>query len=91
MSFYVYEYSYVDADLRAAVRPRHMDYIGRLNAEGRVVMAGPLADGSGALIVYRAADEEEARRLVDEDPYTVEGVTADRRIREWTVVIPAQP
>lgn len=90
MSFYLLEYSYVDAERRAAVRPRHLEHIGRLYAEGKVVMAGPLADGTGAVIVYRAKDEAGARGLVDEDPYTVEGVIGDARIREWVVVVPAQ-
>lgn len=90
MSFYVLGYRYTDAERRAEVRPRHLDYIKALNAEGKVVMAGPLADGSGALVVYRAADDAAVRRMVDEDPYTVEGVTTDARLREWDVVIPAQ-
>lgn len=90
MAYYVLEYRYGDMETRARVRPRHLDYVSGLNADGKVVLAGPVGDGGGAMVVYRAADEAEARRLVDEDPYTLEGVTVDVSLREWNVVIPAQ-
>lgn len=90
MAYYVLEYRYGDMETRARVRPRHLDYVSGLNADGKVVLAGPVGDGGGAMVVYRAADEAEARRLVDEDPYTLEGVTVDASLREWNVVIPAQ-
>jgi uncharacterized protein YciI len=89
MAYFALEYRYTDPERRAAVRPRHLDYLRRLHAEGKLVMAGPVADASGALVVYRAADTAEAERLVAEDPYTREGVSADATLREWTVVIGA--
>ncbi len=89
MAYYVFEYRYADMDTRARVRSRHLDYVRGLNAEGRLVMAGPVADGRGAIVVYRAGNEAEVRRLIDEDPYTVEGVTVDGRLREWNIVVPS--
>jgi uncharacterized protein YciI len=77
-------------DARARVRPEHLAYMSRLNAEGKVVMAGPVGDGAGALVVYRADEEAEVRRLVDADPYTLEGVSTSATIRPWNVVIPDQ-
>lgn len=89
MAHYVLEYRYVDAALRASVRPRHVTYLQSLFEQGRLVMAGPIgAPGAGAMVVYRADSEAEAQQMVDDDPYTVEGVIADRVLREWTVVIP---
>jgi uncharacterized protein YciI len=89
MAYFALEYRYTDPEKRAAVRPRHLDYLRRLHADGKLVMAGPVADASGALVVYRAADAAEAQQLVAEDPYTREGVSADATLREWTVVIGA--
>lgn len=92
MAYFALEYRYADPEKRAAVRPRHLDYLRGLHADGKLVMAGPLQDAGdtkGALVVYRAADAEEAQRLVAEDPYTREGVSADATLREWTVVIGA--
>lgn len=90
MAHYVLEYRYADMEARARVRARHLEYVAGLHATGRVLLAGPMADGSGALVIYQADDEAEVRRLVDQDPYTLEGVAADARIREWNVVIPAR-
>ena len=82
-------YRYSDQDLRTQVRPRHLAHLERLHEEGTLVSAGPFEDGSGALVVYEAADEAEARALVDADPYAVEGVMADPVLRAWRVVVPA--
>lgn len=88
MAYYVLEYRYGDREARARVRPRHLEYLTGLNAEGRVVMAGPVGDGAGAMVVYEAPSEDEVRRLVEEDPYTLEGVAVDASLREWNVVVP---
>ena len=89
MAYYVLEYTYGDQETRARVRPRHVEYLTGLNAEGKVVLAGPVGDGAGGMVVYDAPSEDEVRRLIDEDPYTIEGVAVDARLREWNVVIPA--
>ena len=91
MALYVLEYRYTDPDVRARVRPRHLAYMRSLLEEGTLVMAGPWADDSGALVLFHADDDLQAASVVDADPYTVEGATTERRLREWTVVLPSQP
>lgn len=91
MPLYALDYRYTDADLRARVRPRHLAYLRSLLEDGTLVMAGPWADGSGALVLFHADDDAQAQAVVDADPYTVEGASAERRLREWTVVLPPQP
>ena len=49
MSHFLLEYRYVDMDARNRVRAEHLDYLHRLQAKGTLVMAGPLADTSGAV------------------------------------------
>jgi uncharacterized protein len=80
MAYFVLEYRYGDLDARARVRPEHLAYMSRLNAEGKVVMAGPFGDGSGAMVVFRVDEEAEVRRLVDVDPYTSDD--GDGRVSE---------
>lgn len=46
----------------------HVDFIYELYKRGVVVMAGPFADGTGGLTILKAQDEDEARRLMDQDP-----------------------
>ena len=91
MSFFVLEYRYADLDARARVRPDHLAYLQSLLEEGTVVLAGPVGDGSGAMMVLQVGSEEEARGVVKRDPYTAAGVGADHVLRPWNVVIPAQP
>ena len=90
MSFFVLEYRYADMDARARVRPDHLAYLQALQEEGTVVLAGPVGDGSGAMMVLQAGSEDEARRVVDSDPYTAAGVGVDHVLRPWNVVVPAQ-
>jgi uncharacterized protein YciI len=87
MAYFVLESSYADMEARARVRPRHLEYLEGLNADGKVVMAGPVGEGAGAMVVYQAADEAEVRRLVAADPYSEEGVTVEVSLRAWNVVI----
>ncbi|GAB5374146.1 MAG: hypothetical protein AcusKO_06080 [Acuticoccus sp.] len=83
----------VPADDGAAVRaalPDHLAYQARLEAEGALVLAGPLSDESGenvegmGMIVYRARSLSEARALAEDDPMHRTGA---RRftLRRWLV------
>jgi uncharacterized protein YciI len=87
MSFWVLEYRYADMDARARVRPDHLAYMTALHEQGTVVYAGPVGDGGGALVLIRAASQQDAQRVVDADPYTVAGVGTEHLLRPWTVVI----
>lgn len=78
-----------DPDRLAAVRPRHREYLQRRSESGVVLLAGPWADGLGGFVVYEVADQAELYRELGEDPYTVEGVAAERTIRELNVVLGA--
>lgn len=90
MTFFVLEYRYADLDARARVRPDHLAYVQALYEKGTVVLAGPVGDGSGAMMVLQVGSEDEARQVVEGDPYTAAGVGADHVLRPWNVVIPAQ-
>ena len=91
MTFFVLEYRYADLDARARVRPDHLAYLKSLNEAGTVVLAGPVGDGSGAMMVLNVDSEEEAMTVVKGDPYTAAGVGVDHVLRPWNVVLPAQP
>jgi uncharacterized protein len=47
---------------------RHSEYLERLHAEQRVVFAGRCWDGPFGLVVLEVADEDEARRVMEDDP-----------------------
>jgi uncharacterized protein len=90
MSFFVLEYRYANLDARDRTRPDHLAYLRSLHDAGTVVLAGPVGDGAGAMVVLNVSSEEEARTVVKNDPYTAAGVGADHVLRPWKVVIPAQ-
>ena len=69
------------------VRPRHRAYLSRLAADGVCKIAGPFADGSGATMIFEAAGEEELTKILDTDPYHLEGALAERTVREFEPVI----
>jgi uncharacterized protein YciI len=74
------------AERRPAVRGEHLARIGRLMADGTVVMAGAYADMSGSLVVVRAASEEAALSIVKDDVYVRAGVWTAFRARAMGLV-----
>lgn len=56
----------------------------------RLAVAGPLRDEAGAfagsLLIVKAADEADARALIEADPYFRAGVWADIEIRAFGAV-----
>jgi uncharacterized protein YciI len=90
MTHFLLEYRYADQDARAKARREHLAYMTALNEAGTVVLAGPLGDGGGGVVVLDVEDEAAARVVVDGDPYTSVGATTGHLLREWNVVIPAQ-
>ena len=87
MSHFIVTYGYNDTPERAARRPEHLEHLAKLHAEGSLLLAGPLADLTGGVLVLIADDEAAARELVDKDPYTRHGVTKDRMFSEWKITV----
>ena len=72
------------------ILPRHLAYQKQIEAAGKLFLAGPLSDASGTemsgggLMIYRAADIEEARAIAGEDPMHKEQGRSFA-IRAWLV------
>ena len=73
---------------RQVYRAAHLARLERWNQEGRVVLAGPLTDKVGSLIVIEAHSREDAEEFVREDPYTVFGVFDRVEIHPFLQVFP---
>jgi uncharacterized protein len=71
-------------------RRAHIDKIERWNSRGRVILAGPMTDETGSLIVIEANSREEAEEFVREDPYTAFGVFKRVEIHPFVQVFPAE-
>lgn len=79
-----------DNDRRLAVRPAHREHLAKLYEEGTLVMAGPFADDSGAILIYRAASQEEFEAVLAADPYVVEDVATRVSLRQWAPLFPPE-
>jgi uncharacterized protein YciI len=88
MAWFLVEITYVQEKFEE-VRPRHREFLQALAGQGRVAVAGPLGDGTGGLTLYQADDEAHLKQTIDQDPYHLEGVIAERTVREFKPVIGA--
>jgi uncharacterized protein YciI len=70
----------------AQFRPAHRAYLQDLLQQGRLVVAGPFADGSGALFVYEVANESEAARLAADDPFAQASLFREIVMKPWKLV-----
>jgi uncharacterized protein len=76
-----------DKNKIAAIRPQHRLYLASLRDNGRLAASGPFMDDSGALIIYEAANAEEAEELVKGDPFYTNGIFLRYQLRAWKPVI----
>jgi hypothetical protein len=69
-------------------RQAHLDRLDPLNKAGKVLLAGPLTDGAGSLIVIEAGSLEEATAFAAGDPYVTQGVFARHEVHPFMQVYP---
>jgi uncharacterized protein YciI len=80
---YVLELGFDDDPRRLSARHAHRERLAALHRDGRLLLAGPWADDSGALLVFR---DDPAGELAADPYYTTPGVTV-RGVREWRPVV----
>jgi uncharacterized protein YciI len=85
-------------DKRLAARPAHLERLRALQAEGRLLLAGPFpaidsidpgpAGFSGSLIVAAFDSLDDAHAWAEADPYVAAGVYASVSARPFKKVLP---
>lgn len=88
MAKFVALLTFGNEEQRLAARPRHREYLKSLLDSGKLVMSGPWADDSGAMLMYEAADEAEVQALLAADPYSEGDSLAGVEVKGWTQVYP---
>jgi uncharacterized protein YciI len=71
----------------------HADFMNALEAEGLVVLGGPLDGTPDVLLVMRADSAEAVRQRLDRDPWTSQDLLHVRSITPWSLrlgTLPAQ-
>ena len=86
-------------EARLAARPEHLARLQALQADGRLILAGPCpaidspdpgpAGFSGSLIVAEFTSLAEARTWADADPYVAAGVYGQVVVKPFKKVFPA--
>lgn len=84
--------------LRLAARPAHIERLKQLQAEGRLLVAGPHpaidsedpgpAGFSGSLIIAEFESLSAAQAFADTDPYVAAGVYGDVTVKPFKRVLP---
>lgn len=88
---FVLELEFTDDQHRLAARPAHRARLLALHAEGRLVMAGPWADDTGAVLVFDT-DRAGAEEIMSADPYYATPGVQLKSLREWQpIVTPSAP
>lgn len=76
------------SELRPVHRPAHLAHLQEIEDRGDLVLAGPMTDGAGSLIVVRAESPAEVWAAVARDPYVRNGIFERVEIRPFLQVFP---
>ncbi|WP_103502559.1 MULTISPECIES: YciI family protein [Streptomyces] len=84
MATYVVEFEYnVDRAGREPLHRAHTEYLRTLTDDGVLLLAGPLRDLNGGLLVYEAEDRDRLQEILDAEPYVRGGIVARVSVRDW--------
>jgi uncharacterized protein len=92
MKFVIIGYDSPQGDAKRKLhRAAHLANLEPLDRQGRIVLAGPLTDKTGSLLVLEFETQEEAENFAHQDPYTVYGVFERVEIHPFLQVFPKFP
>jgi uncharacterized protein YciI len=88
MTVFAVEYVYdaESAAIRDATRPAHREWTSGLAQDGTLLASGPYTDGAGALLIFKAEDEQALNELLKEDPFAGAGAISGTRTMVWAPV-----
>ena len=88
MARFAVEYVYTaDTVKRDEVRPAHRAFLAEAQGRGELLVSGPWADNTGALLVFEFEDEEALKEVLEHDPFAEADLVSRVRINEWTPVL----
>lgn len=75
-------------DKRPGARPDHLAHWKPLEEAGRIIIAGPMTDFAGSLFIAEFDSIDEARAMIETDPYLAAGVFARTEVHPFRGVLP---
>lgn len=89
MKFVILGYDGPEGEAKRKIhRPAHLANLEPLAQQGRVILAGPLTDKTGSLMVLEFDSLDEAEQFARHDPYMVHGVFERVEVHPFTQVLP---
>jgi uncharacterized protein YciI len=85
LAYYAANLHMLDAKKNDEIRPLHIEYLDKLDGEGKIFARGPYKDGTGGLVVYIAETFEEAWDIAANDPHVLEN-TRRLELKEWQLI-----
>lgn len=65
----------------------HARFMDALFDAGRIILAGPFADGSGSMVILAAESPDAARAVFREDPWAHKDILVAFDAKEWTIFL----
>ncbi len=76
---------------RAEFRSAHLQLARAAQDRGELVLGGALTNPvDGAVLLFRGESAEVAENFARTDPYVLNGLIKEWRVREWTTVVGAE-
>jgi len=73
---------------RPQYRDAHLKHAWAAVERGDIVVAGALANPvDGAVLMFQGGDRSVAEEFAKADPYVLNGLVKEWRVREWTTVV----
>ena len=89
MKFVIIGYDGPEGEAKRKIhRAAHLANLESLDRQGRVILAGPLTDKAGSLLVLEFDSQHEAEQFAHQDPYMVHGIFERVEIHPFLQVLP---
>jgi len=88
--YYILFYKTVDnyIERRMPFREAHLAYATEAHKRGELIIAGALAQPTDyAVLIFKGDSPKPAEDFAKNDPYVLNGIIAEWKVRQWTVVI----
>ncbi len=87
---YILFYDVVDDFIAKRVlhRNSHLEHARKAYEHGELVLAGALTEPvDGAVLIFRGSSPDAAKAFAKTDPYVINGLVTEWRVRKWMTVV----
>lgn len=68
----------------------HAAFMDEIFDDGKVVLGGPFADGTGSMVIFQGLAQEEVASLIAKDPFVTQGVFVLGELKQWELFLDAR-